>query len=330
LKAVVCKAYGPPENLVIEDMDAPEAGEGEVLIDIEAAGVNFPDALVIQDKYQYRREPPFVPGGEVAGRIRAIGPGVSELKPGDRVSAGGCRPGGFAEMGVCAAGGVRRLPDGMDPATGASLFTAHGTALYALEDRAALRPGETLLVLGAAGGVGLAAVELGKTLGARVIAAASTQEKLELCRSRGADSTIDYTREDLKQRVRELTGGAGADVVYDPVGGPYSEPALRATAWQGRFLVIGFAAGEIPRIPLNLSLLKGCQIVGVFFGAAMSRDPDLAPRLMQRLLALWHDGKLRVHVSRTYPLDQTAQALRDMLERRVEGKVVVVTSLAGA
>ncbi len=323
MRAVLCKAYGPPESLVVEDLPAPTAGRGEVVLDVRACGVNFPDVLIIQNKYQFRPPLPFAPGGEVAGIIKEIGEGVSGLRIGQRV-IGSSGWGGFAEELALDASRVTPIPDAMDFVTASAFLLTYGTSHYALKDRAQLRPGESLLVLGAAGGVGLAAVEIGKVMGARVIAAASAPEKLAVCREHGADEVIDYAREDLKERVKQLTAGEGVDVVYDPVGGAYSEAALRATAWNGRFLVIGFAAGDIPKIPLNLVLLKGCQIVGVFWGAFTAREPARNRANIEELLSWFTAGKIKPHVSATYPLERAATALNDMAARRVTGKVVLV------
>ncbi len=322
MRAVMCRAFGPPEKLVVEEVPDPVAGPGQLVLDVEAAAVTFPDALMIEDKYQFKPKPPFIPGGEVAGRVRAIGEGVEGFAIGDAVIGSSGVVGGFAEQVAVPAGAARPLPEGTDFAEATGLLYAYGTGYYGLKFRGDLKKGETLLVLGAGGNVGLAAVELGKLMGARVIAAASTPEKLALCRERGADETIDYAKEDLKQRTKELTGGQGADVVYDAVGGDYAEAALRATAWNGRFLVIGFTAG-IPRIPLNLTLLKSCQIVGVFFGAMVSREPETRDAVTRDLLAFTASGQLKPYVSRRYSLDEAPQALRDLLERRVLGKVVI-------
>jgi len=323
VRAVVCEKWGPPESLVVREVPEPRALPGQVVIDVRAAGVNFPDVLVIENKYQFKPQLPFTPGGEVAGVVSEVGEGVEGLSVGDRVLAT-TGFGAFAERVAARAEGTFRIPDGMDFPTAACFLMTYGTSHHALVHRAALRPGETLLVLGAAGGVGLAAVEIGKLLGARVIAGASSPEKLETCRERGADELVDYTREDLKQRVRELTGGAGADVVYDPVGGDLSEPALRATGWEGRFLVIGFASGTIPRIPLNLPLLKGCQIVGVFWGAFVGREPERFRAEVEELFSWFEQGRLAPLVSATYPLEEAGRALREMADRRVRGKVAVV------
>ncbi len=322
MRAVVCKQYGPPEDLVVEELPDPGAGPGEVVVAVRAAVVTYPDALIIEDRYQMHATPPFVPGGEVAGSVLEVGEGVAGISPGDAVVGSGGIQGGFAERAVLRADGLRRLPAGADFATSTGLQYAYGTGLYALQYRGALQPGETLLVLGAAGQVGLAAVELGHLMGARVIAAASSAEKLALCRERGADEAIDYSREDLKARAKELTGGAGVDVVYDGVGGPNAEAALRATAWGGRFLVVGFTAG-IPHIPLNLTLLKSCQIVGVFYGAMTQRDPELRDAILAELLELTAAGKLDPYVSRRYPLEQAGRALRDLLDRRAIGRLII-------
>jgi len=323
MKAVLCKAWGPPESLVIEDVPSPVPGAGEVLIDVHAAGVNYPDALIIQKKYQLQPTLPFSPGAEVAGVVAAVGEGAAPWKPGDRVIAN--TPfGGYAEQLVAQASRVVPIPDGMDFPAASAYVLAYGTSLYALKDRAKLAAGETLLVLGAAGGVGIAAVQIGKALGAHVIAAASSQDKLALCREHGADATIDYASEDLRERIKVLTDGKGPDVIYDPVGGAYTEQAFRSIAWEGRHLVIGFAAGEIPKLPLNLPLLKTASLVGAFWGAFVQRDPRRTRAHMQELFALYQSGKVRTPVTKTYPLAQAAQALRDVLERRVKGKVVIL------
>jgi len=322
VRAVLCKAFGPPESLVIEDVEDPTPERGQVVINVEACAVNFPDVLMIQDMYQFKPPLPFSPGAEVAGTVSAVGEGVDALDVGDRVIAS---PGwgGLAEKVAVDARSAIEVPDGIDAVHASSFLYAYGTSHYALKDRGQLQPGETLLVLGAAGGVGLAAVELGAAMGANVIAAASTDDKLEVCREHGAATTINYATEDLKTRIRELTGGVGADVVYDPVGGPYSEPALRSTAWEGRFLVIGFADGEIPRVPLNLALLKGCSIVGVFWGAFVGRERQRHRENVAELLEWWKEGKLHPHVSSTYPLERAAEAIRELADRKAKGKVVV-------
>ena len=323
MKAVVCQAFGPPESLVVTDLPSPKVSSGQALVDVKACGVNFPDTLIIEGKYQFRPEPPFSPGGEVAGVVAEVGEGVTHVKPGDRVVA--LMPwGGYAEQLVADAVRLIPIPDGVSFVQAAATLTTYGTTYYALADRANLHKGETLLVLGAAGGVGLAAVQLGKLMGARVVAAASSPEKLETCKANGADLLIDYAKEDLKDRVKALTNGAGADVVYDPVGGKYSEAALRATAWNGRLLVIGFAAGEIPKIPLNLTLLKGASIIGVFWGQFTMRDPGRALAQFRELFEWVRDKKLAPHVHATPPLAEAAAAMRTLLDRKVQGKIVLV------
>ena len=324
MKAVVCSEFGPPENLTIEEMPDPVPGSGEVVVDIRAAAITWPDTLIIENRYQFRGEPPFVVGGEVGGKVAAVGPDVEGLAVGDDVVGGG-GTGGFAEQALLKASQVRKLPPGLGHAEATGYGYAYGTGHYALKYRGDLKPGESLLVLGAAGGVGLAALELGKVMGARVIAAASTEEKLSLCRQRGADETINYADEDLKNRAKELTRGKGVDVVYDAVGGEYAEAALRATNWRGRFLVIGFTAG-IPRMPLNLTLLKGCDIVGVFWGASRMREPEIFEATRVETEALAAEGRIQPWISRRYPLEEVPQALRDMMDRKVIGKMVMQRS----
>ena len=325
MKAVLCKAFGPPENLVIEDIEPLKPGKGQVVISVKACGVNFPDTLIIQGKYQSKPPFPFTPGSEVAGIVKEVGEGVDNVKAGNRVIAF-TGLGGFAEEVVTDATRLIPMQGGMDFITASAFVMTYGTSHHALKDRAQLKPGETLLVLGAAGGVGLAAVEIGNVMGAHVIAAASSNEKLEICKQHGADEVINYGTEDLKDRIKQLTGGKGVDVAFDPVGGDYSEPVLRSMAWGGRFLVIGFAAGDIPRIPLNLPLLKVYSIVGVFWGAFTERDPRHNQENLQELLTWFAEGKLIPHVSATYPLEHVADALNDLMNRKVTGKVVLVTS----
>jgi NADPH2:quinone reductase len=323
MRAVLCTEFGPPESLVLREVDDPVPGAGQVVVDVHACGVNFPDYLMIQDKYQFKPALPFSPGGEISGVVSAVGPDVVRLTVGDQVvcSVGW---GGMAERIVVSEASAIDVPAGVDMTAAAAFLVAHGTSHYALKDRAHLRSGETLLVLGAAGGVGLAAVELGALAGARVIAAASTDEKLELCREYGATDVINYTTEDLRGRLKELTGQHGVDVCYDPVGGALTEPAFRAMAWEGRFLVIGFATGDIPKLPLNLVLLKGCQVVGVFLGSFTGRDPERHRANIAELLAWLGEGRIRPHVSAAYPLEQAGQAIADLGERRAQGKVVVL------
>ena len=318
----MCHQFGPPEQLVVEEVESPRPAAGELLVRVAASAVTFPDTLMLEDKYQFKATPPYIPGGEVAGVVTEVGDGVDGWAVGDRVVGGLGTIGGFAELAAVPARGARRVPDSVDLDVVAGLNYAYGTGLYGLEQRGEVRAGETMLVLGAGGAVGMAAVELGRLLGLRVIAAASSAEKLELCRQRGADETIDYSIEDLKIRAKELTGGQGVDVVYDCVGGQRAEQALRAIAWEGRFLVIGFAAG-IPSIPLNLTLLKSCQIVGVFYGAMTARDPALATSISEKLIDLVAKGDLRPHVSGRYPLERAGEALRLLIDREAVGKVVV-------
>ena len=322
MKAVVCKQFGPPESLVLEELPAPRPGPGEVVISVRAASVNFPDVLIIQNKYQFKPPLPFSPGSELAGVVKEVGPGVRNVRPGERVMAF-TTYGAFAEEVKTEAGRLVPLPAGMDFVSGAAFLLAYGTSDHALRDRARLAPGETLLVLGAAGGVGLAALEIGKALGARVLACASSEEKLAVCRSHGADATINYAAEDLRGRVKELTGGRGVDVVYDAVGGAFSEPAFRSLAWRGRHLVVGFAAGEIPRLPLNLALLKGASLVGVFWGDFARREPAALAESLAQLARWYGEGRLRPHVSQTLPLEQAPRAIGLLAARQAKGKIVV-------
>src|SRR5688572_23463573 len=293
MKALLCRSLTGIDDLRVEEVEAPKPGAGEVLIDVAAAGVNFPDVLLTQGKYQFKAPLPFPPGFELAGTVREMGEGVKDFNKGDRVLAA------------------------------ATMFT-YATSWHALKDRAALKAGETLLVLGAAGGTGLAAVELGKILGARVIAAASSPEKLAVCREHGADEAIDYSKEDLREGVKRLTGASAVDVVYDPVGGAISEPAFRSLAWRGRHLVIGFTAGDIPKIPSNLPLLKGASLVGVFLGGFMEKEPDAARADMRELVEMLAAGRIRPHISNRYPLERGVEALREVAERRVRGKALIV------
>ena len=326
MKAVLCKAFGPPESLAIEEFDPLKPGKGQVVISVKACGVNFPDTLIIQGKYQSKPPFPFIPGSEVAGIVKELGEGVDTFNVGTRVMAF-IGMGGFAEEAIADASHIIPMPHTLDFATASAFLLTYGTSHHALKDRAQLHPGETLLVLGAAGGVGLATVEIGKVMGARVIAAASSDEKLEVCKQHGADEVINYTTEDLRDRIKQLTGGKGVDVAFDPLGGDYSEPVLRSMAWGGRFLVIGFASGDIPRIPLNLPLLKVYSIVGVFWGAFMERDPKHGRENIQELITWMNEGKLKPHVSATYSLEQVADALNNLMERKVTGKAVLVTGV---
>lgn len=322
MKAVVCKEYKTPFEVFIEDIADPKAGLGEIVVDVKAAGINFPDSLIVQGKYQVKPTLPFIPGMETAGVVSAIGDGVTHLRKGARVLA---HPhvGAFAEKVVVPAHEVFEIPDSMSFNEAAGFVHVYGTSHYALKDRAHLQAGETLLVLGAAGGVGLAAVELGKAMGATVIAAASSAEKLALCKAHGADALIDYSREDLRERIKEITKGEGVDVVYDPVGGALAEPSIRSLKRYGRYLVVGFASGEIPKLPLNLLLLKTASAVGVFWGQFVEKEPQRNIDNVNELFA-WHAaGKLRPHISAAFPFAQTAAAIRHIAERKALGKVVI-------
>jgi NADPH2:quinone reductase len=322
MRAAIAREYGPPEVLRIEELPDPVPGPGQVLVDVHAAAVNYPDVLMLANRYQIPAKLPFTPGSEIAGVVAALGPGVRGVEPGQRVS-GTLFVGAFAERVALSASALQPVPDGIDLRAAAAFGVVYTTAYHALRSPGRLRAGETLLVLGAGGGVGLAAVDLGRALGARVIAAASSDAKLRAARERGAEVLIDYTRENLKDRLKEATGGRGVDVVIDPVGGPYSEPALRALGWRGRLVVVGFAAGEIPRIPLNLVLLKGAEIHALNFGPFMEHEPAEAARNRAELTELWRSGKVSPHVSAVYPLARAADALRELAERRAIGKVVI-------
>ncbi len=329
MKAVLCKNYGGPETLVVEEVADLQAGPGQVVIDVKACGVNFPDALLIQNIYQFKPDLPFSPGGEVAGVIAQVGEGVTNVKVGDRV-IGSTGWGGMAEQVAVDAARAVPIPDAMPFDEASAFLMTYGTSHHALKDRANIQPGESLLVLGAAGGVGLAAVELGKVMGAKVIAAASTEEKLQVAMARGAEAGFVYPvqpldrdqQKALSSQIKELTGGHGADVVYDPVGGDYCEPALRATNWEGRFLIVGFPAG-IAKIPMNLTLLKGCQIVGVFWGAFTGRYPDKNKANIAELMDWYTEGKIKPFVSSRYDLEHAGEAIRELMDRKAMGKVVV-------
>lgn len=322
MKAIRCKKYGPPSNLVLEEIDSLHAGTKEVVVSVKACGLNFPDTLIIQGLYQFKPELPFTPGSDVAGIVKEVGAGITHLQVGDEVF-GFVAHGGLAEEVIVPGNACFPKPPQMDYPVAASFMMAYGTSYHALKDRAKLMEGETLLVMGASGGVGLAAVELGKLMGARVIAAASTEEKLALCKAYGADELINYESQDLKSVLKELTAGNGVDVVYDPVGGDYSELALRSTAWNGRFLVVGFAAGTIPNIPLNLPLLKGASIVGVFWGGFAMKYPKENMANTVTLMKWYAEGKLKPHIHKVVPLAGTAGALEEMMHRKVKGKIVV-------
>jgi NADPH2:quinone reductase len=327
---MLCKEYGPPETLQLTELPSPVADRGQAVFSVKSCGVNFPDVLIIENKYQFRPALPFAPGAEIAGVVKSTGEGVSNVKPGDRVIAS-VGHGGMSEEIVVDAARCIPMPDSMDFETGSALILTYGTSHYALKDRAKLKPGENLVVLGAAGGVGLAAVELGKAMGARVIAGASSQEKVDLAKKHGAADGFVYPtgklsrdqQKELSEQIKALTGGKGADVLYDPVGGDYSEPAIRAMNWEGRFLVIGFAAGEIPRIPLNLSLLKSCDILGVFWGAFTARNPKRNQEHLAEIARWVAEGKIKPYVSARFPLARAGEAIRMLADRKATGKIVV-------
>jgi NADPH2:quinone reductase len=326
MKAVVCKELGLPDRLTLStDWPDPTPGDNDLVIDVKAAGLNFPDVLMIQGKYQHQPELPFIPGGECAGVVSAVGDKVSRFKVGDRVIAV-AGVGAFSEKVLANEFGVFPMPERLSFEQAAGVSVTYFTSYYALKQRAELKEGETLLVLGAAGGVGATAVELGKLMGARVIAAASSDEKLALCRKLGADEVINYSEVGLKDAVRELTGGKGVDVVYDPVGGDYAEPAVRSMAWKGRYLVIGFASGPIPSIPLNLALLKGCSIVGVFWGRFSGEEPEVQMQNVKELWELFESGKLNPVVTDCFPLEEYEAAFNCLLDRKARGKVILTTT----
>jgi NADPH:quinone reductase len=322
MKAVLCTRYCAPDELEIRDVPDPVPGEGQAVVRVRAAALNFFDTLIIAGKYQTKPAFPFSPAAEFAGEVESVGPGVSDVRPGDRVAAN-VGYGAAREKIAVAADRLVRLPDGLDFDRAAGLIVTYGTTLYALQERAQLRAGETLAVLGAAGGVGLAAVEIGKLMGARVIACASSAEKLAFARQHGADLTVNYAEDDLKDALRRVTDGHGPDVIYDPVGGSATEAALRAIAWGGRFLVVGFAAGEIPRLPLNLVLLKSCDVRGVFWGAWTERDPAGNRASLAQIMAWCSQGKLSAHVHEVFPLERIAQALQALSDRKAMGKVIL-------
>jgi len=322
MKAVVCRQFGPPEELVIIEVDNPIAGEGQLVIDVKAAAVTFPDTLIIQNKYQYKADLPFTPGGEITGVVSQVGSNAQGFSVGDRVKASAGQVGGFAEQLLVSTTSVSKIPNTVSFAQSLGVLYTYGTAYYALKYRANIKQGDNLLVLGAAGGVGLAAIELGKLEGARVIAAASNREKLAMCQSRGADAVINYSIDNIKERGMELTNGQGFDVIMDCVGGDYAEAALRAITWNGCFLVVGFTAG-IPVIPLNLALLKSCHITGVFLGREFERSPEFKQSLFSELISYISSGKLQPLISKRYSLDEVQLALKDMLERKVIGRVII-------
>ncbi|MEE2567130.1 NADPH:quinone oxidoreductase family protein [Hyphobacterium marinum] len=322
MRAVICNEFAPYKTLQIGEMDDPVPVDGQIVIDIKAAGVNFPDILLVEGKYQMKPPTPFIPGGECAGVVSAVGDKVQGFKAGDRVIAATLLS-AFADKVAVYATQAAPMPDSMPFEEGAALITTYATTIHALKQRAELKAGESLVVLGAGGGVGTAAVQLGKALGAKVIAAARGADKLAAARKAGADETIDYDAEDLKARIKELTGGEGADVVYDAVGSHYSEAALRATRWGARFLVVGFAAGDIPKIPLNLALLNSRDIRGVFWGAWAAHDPKGNAANMAELFRLYEAGKIKPMVSATYPLEDVTKAFDDLMARKVTGKAVL-------
>jgi NADPH2:quinone reductase len=322
MKAILCSQFCEPDDLVLTDIEDPVAADGQVVIAIKAAALNFFDILMIQGKYQIKPPFPFSPAAEVAGVIESIGGGVTGLKVGDRVVASVGHNGAREKIAVPAASTVK-IPDNLDFDRAAGVIITYGTALHALEDRASPKPGETLAVLGAAGGTGLAACELGKLLGLKVIACASSDEKLEFAKKHGADIGLNYATEDLKEGLKRLTDGKGVDIIFDPVGGKYAEASLRAIAWEGRFLVIGFAAGDIPKMPLNLALLKGCDIRGVFWGAWVRQNPEKNRANLEKLVKWASEGKISSHVDRTFPLAKTADALKVLAGRQAMGKVIL-------
>jgi len=322
MRAVLCTHFGPPEELELADIPPPKAQAGDAVVRVKAAALNFFDTLIIAGKYQHRPPFPFSPASEFAGVVESVGTGVADIAVGDRV-IGNMGWGAAREAVAIESHQLAKLPDALDFERGAGLTVTYGTTLYALRERAQLKPGETLVVLGASGGTGLAAIELGKMMGARVIACASSDEKLAFARAHGADETVNYGRENLREALKRLGGEHGVDVVYDPVGGPYAEPAVRSLAWLGRYLVVGFAAGEIPKIPLNLTLLKSCDIRGVFWGAWTKREPQLQRALMTDLAHWCAEGKLSAHVHAVYPLSEIAAALSAITDRKVMGKIVL-------
>ena len=323
MKALLCEKFGSPEDLVIKEVPSLEPGDDQVIIDVKACGLNFPDTLIIQGKYQFQPELPFSPGGEVSGIVKKVGKKVENLKMGDRVMSG-TSWGGFAEEAAAWASNTFVIPDDMPFDLAAGSIMTYGTSYHALVDRAKIQKSETLLVLGAAGGVGTAAIQIGKLLGATVIAAASSEEKLEYCKKLGADLTISYSTENLKDRIKELTGGRGVDVVFDPVGGNHTEQAFRACAWGGRHLVVGFAEGQIPKISLNLPLLKSASVVGVFWGGFFRNYPDQNRKNIEQLLEWFQSGRLEAQIHKKYPLEETARAMQELLDRKVRGKAILL------
>jgi NADPH:quinone reductase len=322
MKAALCKSLDGPDAIVIEDIAEPIAGPGEAIVRVHAAALNFLDTLIVRGKYQQKPPLPFSPASEFAGVVEALGPGTAGVKVGDRVFGFG-QIGSAREKMAVAAKKLIPTPKGVPDEIAAGIAVTYGTGYYGLKDRAQLKAGETCAVLGASGGAGLAAVELAKLMGAKVIACASTPEKLAICKSRGADVLIDYTKQDLKEALRAATDGKGVDVVYDCVGGPYAEPAIRSMAWNGRFIVIGFAAGDIPKIPLNLLLLKSCSLVGVFWGASVEREAEVNARNMKELATWVAEGRLKPHIHKVFPLAETGLAIKELDSRAATGKVII-------
>ena len=322
MKAIVCNKFGTPDTLKYQEIKTPNPKEGELLITVKACSVNFPDTLIIQGKYQFRPPFPFSPGSDVAGIVEEVGENVKHFKVGDAI-VGFMAFGGFAEKALVNAKYCFPKPKGMSMVSASAFLLAYGTSYHALKDRGNLQKGETILILGASGGVGLTALEISKLMGATVIAAASSEEKLELCKQFGADEVINYTEESLKEKVKELTKGKGVDVIFDPVGGHFSELALRAIAWKGRHLVVGFANGEIPKIPINLTLLKGASIIGVFWGEFAQKEPKKSLENIQQLLTWFVKGDVKPHIDNTYSLKNTPKALEEMMQRKTKGKIVI-------
>ena len=322
MKAILCSQFCGPDDLVLSDIPDPVAGPGEVVIAIKAAALNFFDLLMIQGKYQVKPPFPFSPAAEIAGVIESVGAGVTDLKVGDRVAAS-VGHNGAREKVAAPAASIVKIPDALDFDRAAGVIVIYGTAYHALADRADPKPGETLAVFGAAGGTGLAACELGKAMGLKVIACASSDEKLDFAKKHGADMTLNYAKEDLREGLKRLGGEKGIDIVFDPVGGDFAEIGVRSLGWKGRFLVIGFAGGQIPKIPLNLALLKGCDIRGVFWGAYMKRDPKHGRAALEKLMQWAAEGKISSHVDRTFPLAKTTEALKVLAERKAMGKVIL-------
>ena len=322
MKAILCRRFCTPDELELADLPEPEAGPGQALVRIKAAALNFFDTLIIAGKYQHKPPFPFSPAAEFSGIVERVGPGVTAVAPGDRVM-GNIGWGAAREAVAAPANELVKIPAALDFDHAAGLTVTYGTTLYALRERAALKPGETLVVLGASGGTGLAAIEIGKIMGARVVACASSDDKLDFARAHGADATVNYATEDLRGALKTIGGERGIDVVYDPVGGPYAEPAVRSLGWEGRYLVVGFAAGEIPKLPLNLVLLKSCDIRGVLWGAWVRREPEAQRALMTDIVGWCAEGKLSAHVHAVYPLSQTAAALKAIADRKVMGKILL-------